>query len=87
MEHAANAGPLEHEIGLRVLVGKRIGDQPVMFQELLNLHCSERSTQQENDKEDDNHQAQHDQQGDLVAIGRLFDLGPMGVCGRRQRRR
>ena len=38
MEHAANAGPLEHEIGLRVLVGERIGDQPVMFQELLDLH-------------------------------------------------
>ena len=38
MEHAANAGPLEHEIGLRVLVGKGIGGQAVMFEELLYLH-------------------------------------------------
>ena len=40
MEHAANAGPFEHEIGLRVLVGEGIGDQSVMFQELLDLHGS-----------------------------------------------
>ena len=38
MEHAANAGALEDQVGLRVLVGKRIRGQPVMFKKLLELH-------------------------------------------------
>jgi hypothetical protein len=38
MEDATDTGPLEHQIGLRVLVGKGIRNQTVMFEELLYFH-------------------------------------------------
>ena len=47
--------------------------------------CKEHA--EKDDEQDDNQQAQHDQQSDLVAIGRLLDLGPMGVRGRARMRR
>jgi hypothetical protein len=39
MMRAQDAEVLEHRIGLRVLLRKRIGADPVMLQELLRFHA------------------------------------------------
>ena len=50
MERVADADAFEHQVGLGVLVGERIGGDAVMIEELLDFHCFEPEDYEEDDK-------------------------------------